>query len=318
MNTNIKKLEDPLKELTLPNFSRLGINHHSPTSSTYPDGIFLYRYLYCDQAKRRLFEGNANMMAGVVVNDALQYHYSDNIWKYNPLTKKLQPQKNEKLTKEVAIQKALDKFCEYEPVNDKDRDKFEKYKETIPLTIRQGFLACDQLGAASSKRITAEDSINHIDNRLQLPLVGRTDLHFEDFNEASQGVSATGPNPAMFLSVLEIKTVWSRPLKIKKDGSRSFSSAKLPSSPSLNHLQQLSFYTESLKNHSPCYPCLVYLAADGFQIFTKENCADLEPKNLHNSFVDVILCLRCYFMITENKDIINNEDIKYLFNFYKI
>lgn len=43
-----------------------------------------------------------------------------------------------------------------------------------------------------------------------------------------------------------------------------------------------------------------------------------EPKNLHNSFVDVMLCLRCYFMITENRDIINNEDIKYLFNFYKI
>jgi len=43
-----------------------------------------------------------------------------------------------------------------------------------------------------------------------------------------------------------------------------------------------------------------------------------EPRNLHNSFVDVLLCLRSYFMITENKDIINNEDIKYLFNFYKI
>jgi hypothetical protein len=97
----------------------------------------------------------------------------------------------------------------------------------------------------------------------------------------------------MFLSVLEIKTVWSRPLKIKKDGSRSFSSAKLPSSPSLNHLQQLSFYTESLKNHSPCYPCLVYLAADGFQIFTKENCADLEPKNLHNYYNQLVnACVR--------------------------
>ena len=56
MNINTKKLDDPLKELTLPNFSRLGINHHSPTSSTYPDGIFLYRYVYCDQAKRRMFE----------------------------------------------------------------------------------------------------------------------------------------------------------------------------------------------------------------------------------------------------------------------
>jgi len=43
-----------------------------------------------------------------------------------------------------------------------------------------------------------------------------------------------------------------------------------------------------------------------------------EPKNLHNSFVDVLLCLRSYFVIIENRDIINNEDIKYLFNIYKI
>jgi hypothetical protein len=43
-----------------------------------------------------------------------------------------------------------------------------------------------------------------------------------------------------------------------------------------------------------------------------------EPRNLHNSFVDILLCLRCYFMIAENRDIINNEDIKCLFNFYKI
>ena len=293
MNINTKKLEDPLKELTLPNFSRLGINHHSPTSSTYPDGIFLYRYVYCDQAKRRMFEGNANMAAGVAVNDALQWHYSDNIWKHNPLTKKLQPQKNEKLTQDVAIQKALDKFCEYNPVNDKDRDKFEKYKETIPLTIRQGFLACDKLGAATAKRITAEDTINHIDNRLQLPIVGRTDLHFEDFNQASRGASASTPNVAPFLSVLEIKTVWSKPLKITKDGSRGFSSPKLPSTPSLNHLQQLSFYTESLNHVSPCYPSLVYLSADGFQIFTRDNCADLETKNLKNYYDQLVkACVR--------------------------
>ena len=43
-----------------------------------------------------------------------------------------------------------------------------------------------------------------------------------------------------------------------------------------------------------------------------------EPKNLHNSFVDVLLCLRAYFMITENRDIINNNIIKYLFTLYNI
>ncbi len=43
-----------------------------------------------------------------------------------------------------------------------------------------------------------------------------------------------------------------------------------------------------------------------------------EPRNLHNSFVDVLLCLRCYFAIIENKDIIINNDIKKLFLEYKI
>ena len=43
-----------------------------------------------------------------------------------------------------------------------------------------------------------------------------------------------------------------------------------------------------------------------------------EPKNLHNSFVDILLCLRCYFAIIENKDIIINNDIKKLFLEYKI
>tara|TARA_Y100000389_G_scaffold23281_2_gene19918 strand:- start:30758 stop:31408 length:651 start_codon:yes stop_codon:yes gene_type:complete len=43
-----------------------------------------------------------------------------------------------------------------------------------------------------------------------------------------------------------------------------------------------------------------------------------EPKNLHNSFVDVLLCLRCYFAIIENRDIIINNDIKKLFLEYKI
>ena len=35
-----KKLADPLNEITLPNFSRLGINHHSPTQASLADGIY--------------------------------------------------------------------------------------------------------------------------------------------------------------------------------------------------------------------------------------------------------------------------------------
>ena len=167
MNINTKKLDDPLNELTLPSFSKaLKINHHSCTQASMPDGPMIFRYGVLTQEQRRLIPGNANMAAGVVCGDAIQWHYSDKIWKHNPLSKKLAPVDNEKVSKEVAIQLACEKFNEYEPVSDVDRDKFEKYKETIPQTIRQGFLAIDSLGINKSELVVAEHSITKQDERL--------------------------------------------------------------------------------------------------------------------------------------------------------
>jgi len=299
---NTKKLSDPLEEKILsPVFKNLNYNHHSPTSSEMEDGPFIYQKLFLTQEQRRLLEGNANMAAGVAVNDAMQFHYADTIWKMNPLTKKLQPQKNEKLSQDNAIQKVLEKFKEYNPVNDKDRDKFEKYQETIPQTIRQGFLACEKLGADKSKDVTAEASINNTDYKLQLPIVGRTDLHFKDFKSSEQSGDASASNSSSVLSVLKIcefKTVWQKPLKIKKDGSRGFSSARLPSAPLVNHLRQLSFYTVSLSKSFPS-PYLIYLSADGFQIYSQNNCADLEPGNIKNYYNQLVKnCIRRERLLT--------------------
>ena len=83
--------------------------------------------------------------------------------------------------------------------------------------------------------------------------------------------------------------MWQRPLKIRKDGSRGFSHAKLPSTPLVNHLRQLSFYTTSFFSHvSPCKPYLIYLSADGFEIFSQDNCADLEPANIKNYYNQLV------------------------------
>ena len=84
------KITDPLKELllsgneNLTSFQKLNellkINHHSPTSANMPLGIYVFRYLKSTQQQRREFEGNANMMSGVVCGDALADHYSNKIW----------------------------------------------------------------------------------------------------------------------------------------------------------------------------------------------------------------------------------------------
>ena len=294
------KIIDPLETLQQDGFQKLNellkINHHSPTSSSMPLGIYAFRYLFSTQEQRREFEGNANMAAGVAVNDAIQFHYSTDIWSFNPNQRKLAPHKNTKLSKEEAIAKAMEKFMEYVPVNDKDREKKEHFQETIPQTIRQGFIAFEKLNILRSEKIVAEDSINHIDNRLSLPIVGRTDVHFTDFNASSQGVAASSGDhgsDAPFLSVCELKTSWQRIGKIKKDGTRSFASAKIPSTPLVNHLQQLAFYCFSLRKQMKVSPYLIYLTADDHMVFTEKNCADLEIQNLNNYYEQLVRnCIR--------------------------
>ena len=294
------KIIDPLETLQQDGFQKLNellqVNHHSPTSSSMPEGIYAFRYLFSTQEQRREFEGNANMAAGVAVNDAIQFHYSTDIWSFNPNQRKLAPHKNTKLSKEEAIAKAMEKFMEYVPVNDKDREKKEHFQETIPQTIRQGFIAFEKLNILRSEKIVAEDSINHIDNRLSLPIVGRTDVHFTDFNASSQGVAASSGDhgsDAPFLSVCELKTSWQRIGKVKKDGTRSFASAKIPSTPLVNHLQQLAFYCFSLRKQMKVSPYLIYLTANDHMVFTEKNCADLEIQNLNNYYEQLVRnCIR--------------------------
>ena len=292
---------DPLETLQQDGFKKLNellkINHHSPTSSSMPLGIYAFRYLFSTQEQRREFEGNANMAAGVAVNDAIQWHYSHDIWSFNPNKRKLAPHKNTKLSKEEAVAKAMEKFMEYVPVNDKDREKKEHFLETIPQTIQQGFIAFEKLNILKSEKVVAEDSINHIDHRLSLPIVGRTDVHFTDFNVSERSDAASSQSfissDAPFLSVCELKTSWQRPGKVKKDGTRSFASAKLPSTPLVSHLQQLAFYCFSLRKQMKVSPYLIYLTANDHMVFTEKNCADLEIQNLNNYYEQLVRnCIR--------------------------
>jgi hypothetical protein len=276
MILNNKVLEDPLKEEALPLFAtKLKINHHSPTQASLPDGAWLFKYLVLTQEERRMLPSNANMKAGVAVNEILQQYYADNIWKLNPLTKKLMPYANalQYANKQELITNNIDKFKEYDPVDDKDREKFEKYQNEIAETAIHGFSALEKLGAATSGPITCEEqiSITQRFSPLLLSVVGRTDFAF--------GGSLDATIPSL---IVELKTSWSKLGKIKKDGSRGFISLTLPAAPSFNHLTQCAFYAAKYNYQAPI--ALVYCNKNGFQIFDQNNCKDLTPEGLQRNF----------------------------------
>lgn len=286
-NTNIiseNKILDPLAEIKnqLPTFAtKLKLTHHSPTQTLMPDGPYIYKYVICDQATRRLFEGNAQMAAGVCVNNALQWHYADILWKLNSANK-LSPTNHIKLKKDFAIRAAIDEFKTYKPVNDKDQAKKDHYLNTIPSTIDNAFQAIGKLGKAGP--VTCENHVTIPGNvfSLFLDIIGRSDFEFGSLVKSfPTGISSPIPQPAgSFL--LELKTSWSRPGKIKKDGTLSFVSSKCPALPSQSHLIQVSFYAAAYNYEVPIK--LLYVSEQDFVIFDETNCPWLTAEGLKKNF----------------------------------
>ena len=285
-----KILQDPLEEKTLPEFAiKLGINHFSATQFSIPDAAWLFKYVYLTQEQRRaLLNSNSAMEAGKRVGDALQRVYAETIYKINPLTKKVAPTTNEKLSMDNAIQEQIELFKEYNPVDDKDAEKKIKYLDEVPQIIMNANAGLTELGVASP--VTCERQISIDQNSLKenfsisfplLPVVGRIDFDFGNQN-------VIGENPTEHFSplvgsafphkIIELKTKYSRLGKVKKDGSRSFIVSSPPATPSFNHLVQCAVYAANWNFKVPVY--LLYATANGHQIFDSTNCIHLTQEGM--------------------------------------
>ena len=303
MQLNNKILQDPLSEKTLPQFAqKLNINHYSSTQFSIPDSSWLFKYVYLTQEQRRsLFESNSAMEAGKRVGDALQRTYAETIWKLNPLTKKIAPTKNEKISLDNSIQEQLEIFKEYNPVDDKDSDKKIKYLEEVPEIVRNANIGLTELGVASSsvtceRQISipndnqvGEDFFSHVSLPL-LPVVGRIDFDFGNPNEFGANPTEHFSTPfvgsAFPHKIIELKTKYSRLGKVKKDGSRSFLVSSVPATASFNHCVQVATYAANFNFKVPAY--LLYATKDGYKIFDSTNCPHLTvdgmKKNLQIMF----------------------------------
>ena len=105
----------------------------------------------------------------------------------------------------------------------------------------------------------------------QLPVIGRVD--FEDQ-----------------YNFIELKTKWRKKNRPKKDGSYTFSNAKIlgPEDDKqekyrgwFQHLLQVAFYYLATRKK----PHLVVVNEDGYWVYTQDNCDQLKPKNLEKFLI---------------------------------
>ena len=286
-------ISDPLKDIQkkklLPLFAqKLSINHFSPSQFAKPDASWLIEYVWMNQeTRRRILKPNAAMAAGICVGNVLQNVLADEIWKLNS-AKKLSPVKWTKLKKEECLQEELEKYKNYEPTDDNDRTKHQKYLEEIPQLVTNGFKALEEIGLTSpvicEKQISlTSDNIGKFFLPCSLPLVGRTDFEFGASVSGNPPHEVTPAASAVFpQKIIELKTKYSRLGKVKKNGERSFVKAAIPTSPSFNHLVQCASYSAYYNFQVPIY--LLYVTEENYKIFTSNNCSALTVEGLKKNF----------------------------------
>ena len=84
--------------------------------------------------------------------------------------------------------------------------------------------------------------------------------------------------------IIEDKCKFPRRGKVKKDGTRSWSTTKLPETIEPYHLMQTDFYHYATE--LPIYIC--YINEECFKVFSAENCELLTPKSIESRKKDFI------------------------------
>jgi len=146
----------------------------------------------------------------------------------------------------------------------KIQEEFEYYKTILPKMIANGHAAHQSIPGYDTCKPEIEafrwfDGIN-------IPVHGYCDLKGDKL-------------------IIEDKCQFPRKGIIKKDGTRSWSTSKLPEdSPKNFHLLQVDFYYSVFK--VPIYLC--YINEKSYKVFHADNCAELKPENIEKRIPRII------------------------------
>ena len=237
---------------------KYNIDHMSPSQLNQKDGVWSFKYLFCDERDRRDFEINSKMQAGNAVGKAGILLHGDVEWVGDKhVIHKPYPKIDDTILDKI-YEQAISYYMEYKPVDDLDRQQFQNNKENLVETIKTFFKAFNEIGL--KKPVHCERTIAVKLKNCVLPVIGRID--FEDDN-----------------SFIELKTKWGRKApKPKKDGTTSFYNVKINDTPDPAHLLQVAIYWLATKKK----PYLLYITKEDYKIFTPENCEELQPEKLNN------------------------------------
>ena len=152
-----------------------------------------------------------------------------------------------------AIQQALMSYDFHNAPEGEPVEKRDKFREILPDMVKNGIdLLAEQFGGAEDER-KVEVSLKGVD----APVLGYIDLCSSD-------------------AFAEIKTKAPRQGAVKKDGTRGWVKASIPSRPDFNHVCQVAIYAHA----TGLTPHIAYVSATDAMLFSPDNCDQLQPEYL--------------------------------------
>jgi len=158
------------------------------------------------------------------------------------------------VNKEEIFKLATEAYSTYKPLNEFDGYEYNNNKENLLEVLQQTIKGIEEIGLSGN--ILAEKPVKHKFPGCVLPVSGQIDLCDDT-------------------KFIEIKTKWrKRTGKYKSDGTPSMSIVK--PTPFDDYYLQTAFYYFATKLE----PYLLIVNEDGYNIYNKQNCVQLQEDNL--------------------------------------
>lgn len=246
-------------------YTNFGLKHTSKSQNTIPDDVRFFRYVCLTPKEKSNLPTNCSFIGGTLSHEVLQESLCE----------------NKKVGDVIASEKFKEKVEKYEPINEKDKIKFEHIiKNMSALTMNH----LTNIASLPSQKWENEKEYTHWDQRIKTYFLAYVDLigetHFGD-----------------------IKNVFGTLVKTKS--GYSYTKKKCPKVPFHSDCLQIALYSKLLPKH---IPFLTYASDSDHIIFTPDNCIELRKENLEKYYDELILYQMCW----EKKLELANGDIKTL------
>ena len=244
-------------------YKKFNLAHTSKSQNTIPDDIRFRNYIVLTPKEKAKLPSNCSFTGGTIAHEIIQSIKCKN------------------KTFREAVKLIQDKITNYDPIDEKDKIKFNYIIENLEPLVQ-----------------------NHLDNINEIPKQDwKAELEYTHWADGIKTYFLSYVDLVGSTNFGDIKNVFGTLTKTKN--GFSYSKKKCPKVPYHSDCLQIALYSKLLPKHKPF---LTYASNSDRVIFTPENCVELRTESLQYYYEELVLYQKCW----ETKLELANGDAKVL------